>query len=593
MVILLLAVALYVIKIESSPYAFTSNDEYIHWVNTQHILDNGHIFQYNPLLPTAGYYPGLAALAASLVRLTGLSIFVSGLIVIGVARIIISACLYLAAERMTGSSRAAAVCSIIYAANPMFLFWSAQFAYEDLGLPMAAFTVWWLYTTRKNQSPVAQLVTVLAIGAVTVTHHISAFALTGILAMWFFAELIAGKPREQRRYVGAFTLLVGCTSTLWFFFVAKPAVGYLIGENVKPALQETIKLIGGHSGRHLYSGGPVSPAWFVLLSFAAIAVIMLALPPALYRAWSMFAPSSNGSALCQHASLAVAAIVAISFPFTLLPRLTSVGGSVSARTSEYVFMGLGCTLGLLAIEPAMSRLSASRRSRRSKRLYRALGRLFRPVDLILASWRGTLVLTAMVIVIFFGEIAVGSTYSQLLPPSSDPSGYPLNIEPDVISASIWAHDHLGANQPFTTDDVDSLALSTYGDENPEPEQEIFAVFFGDNLAGRPAQLIKENGIRYILVDWRMTYGPPTNSGEFYFSQWEPQAGDYTKSFNGDYLKKFTTYSCSHLIYHSGPIQIFDVSRIADGTCAPKLISADSGAVRSSHDQGTSGRKASS
>ena len=207
--ILLLAIALYVIKIENSPYVFTYNDEYIHWVNTQHILDNGHIFQYNPLLPTAAYYPGLAAVAATLVRLTGLSIFVSGLIIIGAARIIISACLYLVAERMTGSSRAAAVASIIYAANPMFLFWSSQFAYESLGLPLAAFTVWWLYTTRKNEGRAAQIVTVLAIGAVTVTHHISAFALTGILAMWFFAELIAQKPREQRRYVGAFTLLAG------------------------------------------------------------------------------------------------------------------------------------------------------------------------------------------------------------------------------------------------------------------------------------------------------------------------------------------------------------------------------------------------
>ena len=584
--VLLLAVAFYIIKIENSPYGFTYNDEYIHWVNTQHILDNGHIFQYNPLLPTAAYYPGLAALAASLVRLTGLSIFVSGLIVIGVGRIIISVCLYLAAERMTGSSRAAAVASIIYAANPMFLFWSAQFAYEDLGFPLAVFTVWWLYTTRKNESRAAQIVTILAIVAVTVTHHISAFALTSILTMWYLVELIARKPREQRRYVGAFALLAGSAGTLWFFFVARPAAGYLIGQNIAPMLKEIEQLIGGHSGRHLYGGGPVSPALYMLLSFAATAVIMLALLPALYRAWNMFAPASKGSALYHQASLAVAAIIAISFPFTLLPRFTSVGGSLSARASEYVFMGVGCTLGLLAVEPAMSRLDAS------NGLYRVLGKLFRPIDFVLASWRGTLVLTVMVIVIFFGEIAVGTIYSQLLPSSSNPSGYPSDVQPDVISASIWAHDHLGVNQPFATDDVDSLALATYGDENTKPEEQIFGIFFGDSLAGLPAQLIKQSGTRYILVDWRMTYGPPTNSDEYYFSQWEPQAGNYTKPFNGDYLKKFTTYSCSRIIYHSGPIQIFDVSGIAKGTCTPKPISTDRGTARSSHDRGSSGRKAS-
>ena len=115
----------------------------------------------------------------------------------------------------------------------------------------------------------------------------------------------------------------------------------------------------------------------------------------------------------------------------------------------------------------------------------------------------------MVTVIFFGEIAVGTTYPELLPAPSNPSGFPWIIQPDVISASIWARDHLGANQPFATDFVDSLALATYGDENTEPQEEIFAVFFGDSLAGLPAQLIKESGTRYILVDWRMTYGRRT------------------------------------------------------------------------------------
>ena len=32
--------------------------------------------------------------------------------------------------------------------NPMFLFWSAQFAYEGLALPLAAFIVWWISRTR-------------------------------------------------------------------------------------------------------------------------------------------------------------------------------------------------------------------------------------------------------------------------------------------------------------------------------------------------------------------------------------------------------------------------------------------------------------
>jgi hypothetical protein len=583
---LLLAAALYVVKVENSPYAFTYNDEYIHWLNTKHILDNDNIFQYNALLPTAAYYPGLAAFTASVVRLTGLSIFVSGLTIIGVARMIIAASLYLTAEKVTRSSRAAAVACVIYAANPMFLFWSSQFAYEDLALPLAAFTVWWLYKTCGSESRAAQILTVLAIGAITVTHHIAAFALAGILATWFFAELITRKPRERRRYVGTFTLLAGASATVWFFVVARPAFAYIASDNIDPALHELSALIHGRPGRQLYSDGLAPPKWYMLLSFATIAIILLALIPAIYRAWDIIASRSKDSLLYQYAPMAVAATIAISFPFTLLPRLTAVGSSLSARTSEYVFIGLGCTLGLLAVEPAIFPLGSSNQP------YRALGRLFRPVDFVLASWRGTLVLTAMLTVIFFGQIAIGNDYFGILPPPNDSSGFPPVVQPDVINASIWAHDHLGTNQPFASDFVDSLALATYGGENTEPEDNIYPIFFGDSLAGLPAQLIKQSGTYYVLVDWRMTYGLPSNPGDFYFSQWEANAGDYTTPFDPNYLKKFSTYSCSRMIYNSGPLQIFDVSSIANGTCVPKPISRDPSATRISQDRGISGKKAS-
>jgi uncharacterized membrane protein len=80
--IILLGLALYAVKIIGSPSSFTCIDEYIHLRNTQNILDTHHLFGLNPLLPTAAYYPGVAAVCASLVDLTGLSPFVSGLLII-------------------------------------------------------------------------------------------------------------------------------------------------------------------------------------------------------------------------------------------------------------------------------------------------------------------------------------------------------------------------------------------------------------------------------------------------------------------------------------------------------------------------------
>jgi hypothetical protein len=557
--VLLLGAAFYVVKIEGSPYTFTFNDEYIHLVNTYHILDTHRLFQYNSLLPTAAYYEGLAALNASLVNLTGLSTFVSGLIIIGVGRVIISACFFLVAEKVTGSARAAGVASLVYAANPMFMFWSSTFSYEDLGLPLAFFGVWWLSRTRNTGVRTSQLITATAICAVIVTHHISAFALAGILVIWFLTERITRKPREQRRFVGIFAVLAGAASALWFFLVARPASGYLIGQNIAPALKQAKSLLTGHAGRQLYGGGGYAPpSWYVLVSFAAVGAILIALMPTLYSAWSTLLVRFKTKVLYKQVPLIVASVIAISYPFTLLPRFTADGGPVSARTSEYVFTGVGCILGLLAVEPVISRHASS-------------NRLSRALNSALGGWRGMLALISLLTLVFVGQIAIGNTYFQLLPPSTTAPGFPWIPQPDVISASNWARTHLGRNQSFATNFVDSLALATYGDETVEPVDDIFPIFFGNSLAGLPAEMIRDSGTRYILVDWRMTQGRPSNPGDFYFSQWEPGAGSDTKPFPAAYLKKFSTYSCSRMIYADGSIQIFDVSAIANGTCTPKLV----------------------
>ncbi len=558
---ILLGLALYVIKIQGSPQGFTYIDEYIHLRNTQDILRSGRILQYNPLLPTATYYPGLAAVTASLVDVTGLSVFVSGLMVVGVARVIVSACIFLIAEKVTRSDRAAGVASLIYAANPMFLFWSSAYSYEDLGLPLAFFAVWWLGRTRTAASYPAQLITVVVIFAVTVTHHISAFALTGALGSWYLASVIARRPRAERRHVGAFALLSLVTSTGWFFVVARPAAAYIVEQNLAPGLRQLRSLVlGGHAGRQLYSGGGgvTPPAWWSLAGFAAIAVIMAGLLPALHRAWAGFTARQAENALRRHVPVLIVAGVSALFPVTLLPRLTADGGALSSRTSEYIFATIGCTLGLLAIEFDESD-------------GRGINKISRGINWALAGRRGTALPILMVAAIFFGDITIGSPYFQLLPPSTHPIGFPSIPQPAVISASTWARVHLGPGQSFATDLVDSLALATNGAENPVSENAAYQVFFGVGLAGQPARVIRTARVRYILVDWRMTEGPAGSSGGYYFSPWEPGAGPSDKAFNASYLRKFTVYTCSRLVYSVGAIQIFDVSGIENGTCVPRPV----------------------
>ena len=64
------------------------------------------------------------------------------MIVVGAARVLMMLALFLLYERACGDSRLAGVGALVYAANPGFLFFDAQFAYESLALPLAVFTLW-------------------------------------------------------------------------------------------------------------------------------------------------------------------------------------------------------------------------------------------------------------------------------------------------------------------------------------------------------------------------------------------------------------------------------------------------------------------
>ena len=246
------------------------------------------------------------------------------------------------------------------------------------------------------------------------------------------------------------------------------------------------------------------------------------------------------------------------FPVTLLPRLTVDGGALSSRTQEYIFAMIGCALGLLAVEFDDSD-------------GRGINKISRAINFVLAGWRGAALPIFMVAVIFLGGITIGSPYFQLLPPPTNPTGFPSLPQPDVISASNWARVHLGSGQSFATDLTDSLALATDGAENPISEDVAYQIFFNDDLAGQAARLIKTARVRYILVDWRMTYGPPYDSGGYYFSPWEPGPAPMIRRSTRLTSESSPRTRAVPVVHSVGAVQIFDVSGIENGTCTPRPV----------------------
>src|ERR1700709_1471006 len=82
----MLGLSLYLVKVFRDAPLFTFSDELVHPFNANQIADHHHLFRGNPILTATPYYPGLEGAASALMKLTGVSAYGAGLILIGAAR---------------------------------------------------------------------------------------------------------------------------------------------------------------------------------------------------------------------------------------------------------------------------------------------------------------------------------------------------------------------------------------------------------------------------------------------------------------------------------------------------------------------------
>lgn len=548
LLVTMLGSTLYLVKVAAAPSGFTFIDEFIHLRTLQDILRTHQLFTFNPLLPASSVYPGLETATAEIVDMTRLSPFVAGLLVVGLARLLICSSFFFVIQRVTGSSRAAAVAALIYAGNPMFLFWSAYFSYENLGLPLAAFVVWWLARTRRARDAGTVVVAVLGVSAVTVTHHVAGFALAAILVGWWATERIIRGPEPSLRRLGGIAAFSVVATLAWMATIARPAIAYLWSENVYPGLSQTVALVQGQlAARTLFSSASrAAPLWERLAGFGGVAVLLLALPFGVYLAWKRHR---------VRPALLVAAGVAALYPLSLIPRFAPAGVAISGRSSEYLYAGLGCIVGMLA-EAVITYTPRPR-----------AGWPWSKIRMLTGRGRARAAVTALMTLVFIGGVTVGTPFTEILPEAANPVGYPSSVQPDVFVAAVWARTNLGSARTFAANAQDAPVLGSYGDQNPISESAAIPIFFASTMDSAVVRAIRQAKVDYILVDLRMADGVPINPS-YYFTPYEPHGSYHAHPLPSSYLTKFGTTSCDSLIYSAGPLQIYDLTPIANGSCTP-------------------------
>jgi hypothetical protein len=469
--------ALYVVKVLHSPVAFTFPDEFIHSHNAAEAVQLGRLFEPNSIQLVSSLYPGLAGATSALTSLTGLSDFVAGIVLIGAARLVLLLSMFLLVEQVARSARVAGLTAALYAANPNFLFYSAEFGYEQLALPLAAL-VMCAVVRRANVTESASrsgwtVVGLLGVLALAITHHVTAYVL--VAALWAACVLFAVVLKQSRRAPWDLALAGLAAVVAWLVLGAPQTLGYL-GQILGGALGDGVRLLTtGESGRQLFesTSGTLTPLWEQVLGIGSVGLIVLGLPIGFVVLWRSHRANVFG--------LMLAAAALLYLPLQLL-RLTRWGWETSTRSSEFLFIGVAFVLALA--------------------LVRLHGRV--SVRASLTSFTVALMAT-YVTVIFAGGVVAGWRSDLRLPRPYLVGSGGSAIEPEGVAVARSARQTLGSENRFAADPSNAFFLLTYGDQRPETGEArgIRSVFFARTVDRSVIDILNRAQVSYLAVDRRL------------------------------------------------------------------------------------------
>jgi hypothetical protein len=521
--VILLGFALYLVKIVLDPFGFTFGDELLHATNANAILRTHELFHTNSLLPVSAYYPGLESVTDALASMTGLSSFGAGLIVVGAARLVIMLALYLLFERLSGSSRVAALGAAIYTANANFLFWSAQFSYESLALPLLVVVLFGVTEFSFGASRAGWSIAILLVTlAIVATHHLSSYALVISLTALCLAYLAIARDRIAQA-PWPFALFALVATVAWLTFVASATVGYLtpIFSN---ALVSTIHTVSGEAApRELFgssASGPQAPALERIVGVTSVMLMVIGFPFGLRIVWRRYR---------RDPLVLVLAVGAAGFFGTLALRFAPGAWEIGNRASEFLFVGLGFVLALVGLD----RWSPSR-----------------------VPWLGRALTVVCVAVVFSGGVIAGwKPELRLSQPYRIKAGSHV-IDVEGRQMARWAAAALPPYQRIVGSESDTYLLGAYANQRPVAGHKFYAVdLLQTTTIGRFERFILRNGrFDYIVVDRRLKSFDNMNG---YYFGFRPGAGAPDALLPADVALRFDTIKADRL-YDSGNVVVYDL-----------------------------------
>jgi hypothetical protein len=477
-------------KLLRAPLYFNFYDELAHWRAVQQLLEGHALLGQNPLNKAVAFYPGLHAVTAAVAAATGWSVFTAGNVVTVGAHCLSGAAVYLLAERLLGRPRTALLAALVFMANPAFLYFDAQFAYESLALPLVCVALMLalrLPDAGWRERPVLLAATAAVTVAVVVTHHASSYVLAGILAAVAAAAFLR-RPREPAwPHLAGLAGLAAGTAALWLLTAARFTLAYL-GPYVTSNLGSVPAFLQRHESTRTLFAGSTIPRYEILASFASVLAIAGLFAVGLWLLW-------RDRERRWDTGWWTLVLLSMAY-FVSLPMVALRVDQAAKRLWEFAFLGLAPVCAL-----AMARLARR------------------------AGWAGLPAVALILLVLFIGGVSTRSGEHIRFPGPYVPSADPRSLTPEVVASARWLLGAEGPGNRVMGDRTVASGFGAYGEQTPvEWAYEGWRpwdVFQPTQLGPGVFAELDRSRTGWVAVDRREAGAPPLTG--WYFDGSEPGA----------------------------------------------------------------------
>jgi hypothetical protein len=525
--LMVLVLGLYLVKVLRTPGLLTFHDEFMHWRTAKDLADGGGLSASNPLNPPSARYPGLELVTNAMANATGLSLSSSGMVIIALAKVGLVTALALTLRMVGGSPRGAALGCLAYLGNPLFLFWSSQFAYESIAVPFAVLCLMATMTAAATQRPPAwaTAVAVTSGAAVVVTHHLTSWLLAVTLlvtAAWLWIGR-RSDPRVAPRPFLISGVLVGGGAALWLVTVAWSAIDY-VSPPIRRGFSDLVNVLLGDSSsrRQLFaSPGTTPPFWERAVAVIGVAIVTVAVVVAAVR---LIRRRPVGRLV------AGGAIVALLYPASVGLRFAQGGQELANRIGALLFLAVAVSAAVGLPVPARRR------------------------------WRAVMVLGLAVV--FTSGVVTGFARYARLPGSYLVSAGPRSVDPSALQATSWIHAAYGPGRRLAATSTQALLLGSYGQEHPLSAIDaanMSPLFFGAVLGPAQRALVRAQRVDLVVPDLRVTQQPPQDKS--FVEPGEPGDGQHVRPLPAAYIAKYDRAPDVERRFDNGDIRVYDVRRV--------------------------------